>query len=407
MKGNVDSSEEGKAGFSRLVSPPLTIVEFQRGSLKEYFLTFRPQRDSSGASESVEEIYRRVAEFVSGTQGEIVQERCYAMTNTYGAVSAAREKAYKEYGLETEGTLCFVGEMPCEPSPLAGIQLWAVQPMQKMQKATVSPLILEGEAVGTKFCHRNICYVSVASLGPGKDVTKGQNLQEHASSMFEQARRIVAAHGLNYHDVARTWIYLAKLLSWYDEFNVARRQFYREVGLLDGQKPTWIPASTGIQGDCPLGRECMMDFLAISCLEGGKLEMEMLKSPRQCDAFEYGSSFSRAVELKDESVSRVYVSGTASIDEGGKTVHIGDSEKQIRHTLRAVRELLASRNHSFSDIAHCVAFLKRPQYLTQFRRIAEEEGLDYRGVIETAADICRDELLFEVEVMTVKPLGRS
>ncbi len=374
------------------------------GELKEFFLTFRPTEGSSGRTESAEEIYDRVAEFVSGIRGEIVQERCYAMTDTYPEISAAREKAYRKHGVGSEGALCFVGETPCEASPLAGIQVWAVQPEQD---STVIPLFLEGKVVGRKFCYRDTCYVSVASLGPGTDLGQESGLQDHALSMFERANRVLTANGLTYPDVARTWIYLPKLLSWYDEFNATRRQAYRDFGLLDGQKPVWLPASTGIQGDCPLGRECMMDFLAISRRKGGMLEKEMVHSPRQCEAFQYGSAFSRAVELRDESVSRVYVSGTASIDEGGKTVHVGDPARQIRHTLGVVGELLASCGHGFSDVVHCVAFLKRPEYVTDFHRIAEEEGLDFRGVIETAADVCRDELLFEVEVMTVRPLGGS
>jgi len=267
--------------------------------------------------------------------------------------------------------------------------------------------MIQDQAVGKTFSYQNICYLSVASLGPRKDLGEGHKLQEHAGSMFEQANEILMQHRLSYRDVARTWIYLPKLLSWYDEFNAARRQAYRDFGLMDGQKPVWLPASTGIQGDCPLGRECMMDFLAISHREGGTLEMDMLNSPRQGDAFEYGSCFSRAVELRDESVSRIYVSGTASIDDQGKTAYVGDAEKQIRHTLHVVRDLLASRDHGFSDVAHCVAFLKRPEYSGERRRIAQEEGLDHRGVIETAADICRDDLLFELEVMTIKPLGRT
>ena len=404
MKCNLNSITHGYGGFSHFISRPMSVIEFQRGDLREFFLTFCPKTHSSGESESVEDIYDRVAEFISYIRGEIVQERCYAMTNTYAEISAAREKAYRKYGVESKGTLCFVGEMPCEPSPVAGIHVWAVQ---SKKSAVVCQLMIEGRAVGRMFCYQNICYVSVASLGPRKDLEEGHRLQDRAVSMFQQANEILTAHGLSYRNVLRTWIYLPKLLSWYDEFNAARRQAYREFGLMDGPKPVWLPASTGIQGDCPLGRECMMDFVAISRREGGTLEMEMLNSPRQCDAFRYGSSFSRAVELRDESVSRIYVSGTASIDEQGKTAHVGDPEKQIRHTLRVVREILASRGHGFSDIAHCVAFLKRPEYSTEFRRIADEEGLDHRGVIETAADICRDELLFEVEIMTVRPLGES
>ncbi len=404
MKSNRSSPMPEHSGFSRSISGPLSVVEIQRGDLKEFFLTFRPKKLPSGVTESVEEIYDRVAEYISSIRGEVVQERCYAMTNTYEAVSAARRKAFKRHGVQSEGPLCFVGEMPCEPTSVAGIQVWAVQ---SKKSAAVCQLLLEGQAVGRTFCYQNICYLSVASLGPRGDLQGVPRRQEHAVSMFEQANQILTAHGLSYRNVARTWIYLPKLLSWYDEFNAGRRQAYRKFGLLDGEKPVWLPASTGIQGDCPLGRECMMDFLAISRLEGGTLETETLDSPAQCEASQYGSSFSRGVEVRDESVSRVYVSGTASIDDEGKTVHIGDPEKQIRHTLNVVRELLASRNHSFSDVAHCVAFFKRPEYSTHFRRIAEEEGLDYHGVIETAADICRDDLLFEVEVMTIKPLGKS
>ncbi len=386
------------------MSRPMSVVEIRRGDLTEFFLTFCPKRHSSGESESIEDIYERVAEFLSYIRGDIVQERCYATTNTYREISDARETAYTKYGLESEGTLCFVGEISCEASPVSGIQVWAVH---SKESTSVAPLTIEEEVVGRSFCHQGTCYVSVPSLGPRKDLGKQHRLQEHARSMFQKANDILTAHGLSYRDVARTWIYLPKLLSWYDEFNAARREAYREFGLMDGQKPVWLPASTGIQGDCPLGRECMMDFLALSNRQSGTLEIETLRSPRQCDAFEYGSSFSRGVEIRDESVSRIYVSGTASIDEQGKTVHVGNPEKQIRHTLHVVRDLLAPRDHSLSDVAHCVAFLKRPEYSEILQRVASEEGLSYPGCIQTAADICRDDLLFEVEVMTVKPLCDS
>jgi enamine deaminase RidA (YjgF/YER057c/UK114 family) len=406
MTRNNSPVPQQKGTLVHSVSSPLTVVQVQRDDLTEYFLTFRPEQPSARAVESVESIYNRVAEFLSEIRGEILQERCYAMTNTYPQVSAARQQAYEKHGVESEGSLCFVGEMPCEPTQngVAGIQVWAVR---TPKGGAVSPLMLKGQALGRKFCYGNVCYLSVASLGPAEHVCVGHRLHDHALSMFENANRVLEAHGLTYRDVARTWIYLPKLLSWYGEFNAARRQAYQQFGLMDGQKPVWLPASTGIQGDCPFGRECMMDFLAISRLGEAELEAKILNSPRQCEAFQYGSSFSRAVEIRDESVSRIYVSGTASINERGETVHIGNPEEQIRHTLRVVKELLSWRHHSLGDAAHCVAFVKSPDYAPAFRRIAEEEGLDPRGVIETAADICRDDLLFELEVMTIKPLSEE
>jgi enamine deaminase RidA (YjgF/YER057c/UK114 family) len=222
--------------------------------------------------------------------------------------------------------------------------------------------------------------------------------------MFREANRTLESSGFRFRDVARTWIYLPQLLDWYDEFNAARAQSYQEFGLLDGRRPVWLPASTGIQGASPLGHECMLDLLAVARTDGARADMEMLASPLQCEAYEYGSMFSRAVEVRDESVSRIFVSGTASIDRVGVTVHVGDCAAQVRCTLATVRELLAARGHDLGDVTHCVAFLKNRDHADEFRVTAADMGLDPGIAIQTVADVCRHDLLFELEVTAVRPL---
>jgi len=222
--------------------------------------------------------------------------------------------------------------------------------------------------------------------------------------MFRQAAQVLSGYGFNYRDVARTWIYLPRLLSWYDEFNAARQEVFQEVGLIGGDQALWLPASTGIQGHSPLGHECMMDLLAVAGREDGRVRMQMVESPLQCEAYDYGSFFSRAVELRDRTTSRVYVSGTASIDGQGLTVHHDDPLEQIRFTLRVVRELLATRGHSFSHVSHCVAFLKEAQYAPAFEQATREAGFDPRVVVPTVADVCRDDLLFEIDATAVLPV---
>ncbi len=404
MSPNSDRLQYEQSSCARSLARPLSIVEIRRPCASEFFLTFRPRIAPWGALEPPEELYRRVAECLAGIPGQIVQERCYATVAAFEEIRTSRERLYAEHGIDGHGAFCFVGQDPCESMAIAGVQLWVVGSQCAGGQKTVAPVVLDGKVVGRKFCCGDSCFISVPSVGPRDDVGETRSRKDRAVSMFEQANRILAANDLSFRDVARTWIYLPALLEWYGEFNAARRGAFREAGLLDGGKPVWLPASTGIQGACPEGRDCMMDFLALVRPDGSGSEMRSINSPDQCEAYQYGSSFARAVEIRDGALSRIYVSGTASIDEDGETIHVGDVEKQIRTTLRVVRDLLAPRGHSFGDIAQGVMFLKSPEFVDAHRRVAAEEGLDCRVVIEAVADVCRDDLLVELEIMTVKSL---
>ena len=65
--------------------------------------------------------------------------------------------------------------------------------------------------------------------------------------MFTNAGLGLKAHGLTYRNVVRTWIYVARLLEWYDDFNRVRTAHYRLAGFgVEGGAA--FPASTGIQG---------------------------------------------------------------------------------------------------------------------------------------------------------------
>ncbi len=56
----------------------------------------------------------------------------------------------------------------------------------------------------------------------------------------------------------------------------------------------------------------------------------------------------------------LYVSGTASIDEAGRTVHVGDFEAQVDRMLHNIASLLAGQGATFADLVSGVAYLKNP-----------------------------------------------
>ncbi len=70
------------------------------------------------------------------------------------------------------------------------------------------------------------------------------------------------------------------------------------------------------------------------------------------EAFCYAkpSSFSRGMRIDLGGVTILLISGTASIDEYGKSVHIGDFRAQMRRTLSNITGLLASEGCTWHDV---------------------------------------------------------
>ena len=60
------------------------------------------------------------------------------------------------------------------------------------------------------------------------------------------------------------------------------------------------------------------------------------------EAYDYGSAFSRGMRIDLRGLTILLISGTASIDDQGRTVHVGDLRAQVRRTYDNITKLLAS-----------------------------------------------------------------
>jgi enamine deaminase RidA (YjgF/YER057c/UK114 family) len=135
--------------------------------------------------------------------------------------------------------------------------------------------------------------------------------------------------------------------------------------------------------------------------------MERLHNREQNEATEYGSAFARGMAVTLGNCRYFFVSGTASIDDQGATVHVGDFEAQTHHTLTAVSALLEGAGAALPDVRQATAFLKNSLDLPSFERIADRAGLSGVPMVTTVADVCRDDLLFEIDATAVVPLRRD
>ena len=200
-------------------------------------------------------------------------------------------------------------------------------------------------------------------------------------------------HGFGYQDVPRTWFYVADLLDWYGDLNTVRNQLFARCGVTGDAAP---PASSCIQGFHPAGAPCFMELLAVKGASN-KRPFRALKPLRQCEAWEYGSAFSRgmAIELKDQQL--VSISGTSSIDTKGQTMHRGDARAQILSTLANVEHLLSLEGLSLDSTVWQSLYFKDAQTFECWRQLEEDGGVPELHGPRIIADACRDELLFEME----------
>jgi enamine deaminase RidA (YjgF/YER057c/UK114 family) len=127
------------------------------------------------------------------------------------------------------------------------------------------------------------------------------------------------------------------------------------------------------------------------------------------EAYDYPkpSSFSRGLRLNIKGVAIVLISGTASVDEDGKTVHEGDFRAQTWRTYRNITALLESEGASWTDVVRTTCYLRDierdyaafNEIRTQFFR---EQGLDpLPASTGIQAILCRPDLLIEMEAMAI------
>jgi enamine deaminase RidA (YjgF/YER057c/UK114 family) len=208
---------------------------------------------------------------------------------------------------------------------------------------------------------------------------------------FEDVLARLAFMGFGARELARTWCYFRDVLIEYPAFNDVRRQAFTRYGLIPGP----LPASTGIQGILDSGQHLSMDALAFS---GPDVNQSIVLNPAQCEAPEYGSLFSRAVRIAGVGPVQCIVSGMASIGEDGKSLFIGDPEAQVDDTLKRAGLLLESCGMGWNNVVSGTAFL-HPDHVERLQRKLPATVLGNVPLAWAVADVCRPELLFEIELM--------
>jgi enamine deaminase RidA (YjgF/YER057c/UK114 family) len=353
-------------------------------------------RRARATEEAAEEAYAAIASLLRERGAVPVQERVFAELQAAPAVARGRARTVgsaEEWAVPPTA----VEGAPVGWSGLAGIHVIAAR--------GTSRTVAEGDRVYGRVVEGSQARVlGLSDVGRRAASRLAAGPAEDAAAAIDSAEDLLAREGFSFRDVTRTWFYLRDILDWYGPFNAVRNAAFRRMGLMGPGVDGPIPASTGIEGRNHRGGWCALDLLAMRPRDGGRLEVKRLHSRKQSEATAYGSSFARGLEARLGDARYVFVSGTASIDDHGRTVHVGDFDRQTHHTLDAVAAVLDAAGASLGDVAQATAFLANPSDARAFARILARTRLAAAPLVTTVADVCRDDLLFELDATAVLPV---
>lgn len=234
------------------------------------------------------------------------------------------------------------------------------------------------------------------------------SLQNATESAYSQVLALMEE--LGYPHIYRFWNYMADIngisnnLERYRQFNVGRKDAFLAC---DGEMGNQLPAA------CALG---LVDGpLTIAFLSGRQAPVA-IENPRQINAYEYPEeygprtpSFSRATLLHTEQNAVLFISGTASI-VGHQTLHPLDVVAQTRETLVNLEAVITEANRLLGEQKfdlRSIDFRVYIRHASDLNLVRDEMQRYIGGAVKAVfiqADICRQELLLEIEATTGRML---
>jgi enamine deaminase RidA (YjgF/YER057c/UK114 family) len=380
-----------------------TINETMIGDHQVYLTASVTGKDSN-QQKICQQIYRQILEILARDKMEIVHERLFGSIALKDDILAVRNNILSRDHHEQELPFTYIQGQPHWGLGFAGVQLRAVNPVKN---GDIIWTIYDGDVPCGRGWRRNgTTYLMLQNIHGLTAVNEGQkDYREQARLMFEKANTLLVNQGASYLNVVRTWIYLKDILQWYTDFNQVRNKIYQQFKLIpshDNQQlpeGIYLPASTGIMGDNALNAASVMDVLAIIPGSTNNIIIKHETGVRQKSPYRYGSAFSRAVRISEQDITHVMLSGTAAIDEAGHSLFPGDARGQIQKTLEVIEKLVEEEGASLSDICEATVFLKRPEDIDEYYRIVSDWSLTDLPSVIVIADICRSELLFELDAV--------
>ena len=196
----------------------------------------------------------------------------------------------------------------------------------------------------------------------------------------------------------RTWFFVRDVDTQYGGLVKSRRECFIEQGLTP---ETHYIASTGIGGN-PADPKALVQ-LGSYAMTGFQPEQQryLYALTHLNKTIEYGVTFERGTLMQYGDRNHVYISGTASINNKGEVVHIGDIVNQTRRMWENVEKLLEEGGMTYDDVMQIIVYLRDNADYEIVQQLFKEKFPQTPYVI-TLAPVCRPTWLIEMECIAVK-----
>jgi enamine deaminase RidA (YjgF/YER057c/UK114 family) len=304
-----------------------------------------------------------------------------------------------------------------------------IHPPEKPYKVVVEGLFGMGNPAGitTRF-YKSVPYVVIESdsskevwaAGLGNDEYRNDT-RKAASASLDMVADILQMENLSMNNLVRQWNFIGDILGMkegfqnYQVFNEVRSEYYKKYRTITG-----FPAATGV--GMKYGG-VFLDFCALK--SDDSIKLKAINNPNQINAYEYGQKvlkgitgtvgsakhppqFERGLLLMNKTASILFVSGTASII-GQETIGKGDVKEQTLVTIENIRkvadierikQLAGKQDMSQVRFSLVRVYVKKQEYFKSVKSICNDHFRD-SPVIFIEADICRDDLLTEIEAEVI------
>lgn len=262
-----------------------------------------------------------------------------------------------------------------------------------------------------RYCGDYIIVDNRLIMSGGIYASCGESIGEQSEAIFQRVGEILSAEQLSPSDIVRQWNFIEHITSStaggqnYQQFNDARSHFYGSSDWSNG-----YPAATGIGAE---GGGVVVLFVAV---RNSAEVSRPIDNPLQISAHAYSQQvlieglqkqkstpkFERARWLQNDDAGMIYISGTAAI-RGEESLQ-ADATAQIAMTMENIAHLVSVGNQALHAVPNARSrqyevlrvYVKREELAGE---IAEwlGENCSCRNVAFLKADICRSELLVEVE----------
>ncbi|MFD1886722.1 hypothetical protein [Paenibacillus wenxiniae] len=378
-------------------SENITVKKLEQKDYVRHYLTLNLNKAYS--IEQIEKEYKNAYQYFIDLNMDIVYEKCFGLLNTKNKLSFLREEISNHYNIQLP-PLSYIEGTPAYGTALSSITIYGIH--KKDKNVQLEYITNEsGGTIGTKVITSQMEYIYLMNIN---NVHHSYTMSEFAATFawlgdFMKKNELLGPH------LVRTWIYLNDINNNYEQLNTDRRVFFERFAIDYSEKSNILPASTCIGGISDKKCNISMDVMFLKRKNDRPIiERVYTALLNEAEGVEYlfKPTFSRALKIEDEGNIEIQLSGTASVNSLGRTEFKNDAYKQIKKALENVTSILESNNLTFDHFYQSTCFFKRQQDVHIFEKLLKELNIPAFANTFVVNDVCRDDLLFEIDGIIIK-----